>query len=223
MNWTEIVTSALDSTVISTFLWVALIAVGYLLLGDKVQEFVGVITDRFRKGAGGKIGPLEVEQDLTSAGSQDPANSKHAEKARELADAPHWTQERIKIGKSQRGVHLAHVVLPTDEPGQKFELLVYLVPGAERESRYGKPDDLGDVALAEFFLGHMWGNKVTPVRWTPGRRYLGIRTTAYAPAICLCRVTFTGSGETVLLSRFLDFEMGRLVDKTAYRDHLHSI
>lgn len=88
-------------------------------------------------------------------------------------------------------------------------MFIYLVAGAERTSAYGLAADVSDVESAEFYLGHMWGERITTVTWTRDRDHLGIRTTAYAPVICLCRITFR-DGHTAVLSQFIDFEMSRL-------------
>lgn len=111
-----------------------------------------------------------------------------------------WTAQRHTIRQESRDVFLTHVVGPSDVPGQRFEVFTFLV--GHRRSRHGYPEDLSDVERAEFFLGRGWANRVFDVARRPGEQ-LGIRTHAYGPVLCLCRVHFT-DGATVVISRYLD-------------------
>ena len=61
------------------------------------------------------------------------------------------------------------------------------------------------MAYAEFFLGHMWGNRV--FRETPHDGMIGMSTYAYSPFLCICRVHLR-DGSVVKLDRYIDFEMG---------------
>lgn len=118
--------------------------------------------------------------------------------------------KRTGIGRQHRGVHLVHVAVPSEQKGQVCDLFVSLT-GWNR-SAYQCPDDLSDVAAAEFWLGPKFdpqGVKVTKGWNQP----LGFVTSAYAPVICTCRVIFD-DGESVVLSRYLDFESASLVRTT---------
>lgn len=113
---------------------------------------------------------------------------------------------RAQMGAEQRGVHLVHVVAPSDRQGERYEIFAYL-HGWGRE-RFDLPGDLSDVARAEFFLGPLFTPSHVTVENDRGSR-LGFVTTAHAPALCLCKLTFRDGHETVV-SRYLDFEAGDL-------------
>lgn len=71
-------------------------------------------------------------------------------------------------------------------------------------------EDLSDIVKAEFFLGRWWGNKVFEAHAKNG--VIGIKTAAYGEMLCICRLTLKGTGEQILLSRYIDFEMGKLLN-----------
>ncbi len=97
------------------------------------------------------------------------------------------------------GISLVHIIRPSEIEGQKFDVFIYLVWMGMRE--------LPGVDHAEFFLGAHWDNRVFRVE-NEGD-YVGISTSAYAPFLCACRVTFE-DGHEVYLNRYIDFEMGRV-------------
>lgn len=121
-------------------------------------------------------------------------------------------QQRAKIGSTQRGVHVVHVAVPSADPDQDYDILVYL--SGWRRSAYGLPDDLSDVGSAEFYLGPKFSPSGAFVT-NDGNR-LGFVTSAYGPVICVCRVTFT-DGYEVVLSRYLDFESAGFTERTLQR------
>ncbi|MEW1951961.1 pYEATS domain-containing protein [Terrabacter sp. NPDC080008] len=122
---------------------------------------------------------------------------------------PDWTKERTEVAARQRGVHIAHTVAPSNKRGQEFDLYVYLV--GWRRDRFGNPNDLSDIAFAEFYMGPAWGDTVIRVEGRKSK--IGFRTASHAPALCLCRVTFT-DGYQAVMSRYLDFEMGKAISIT---------
>lgn len=227
---------SLDPSVVSTAMWLILLLLLLITFGRKASRLLDAVIQRVKGGSAIEIWKVKIEAAAVPVGleSMGPQRSpvqgllehpdtpekrswwsrarrqggKHVKLAAR-GDLPEWTLGRRNIGVDQRGVHLAHLLAPTREPGQEWEIFIYLVAGAERTAAYGMPGDVSDVASAEFYLGHMWGERTTTVTWTRDRSHLGIRTTAYAPVICLCRITFR-DGHTAVLSRFIDFEMGRL-------------
>ncbi|MCZ7600870.1 MAG: hypothetical protein M5U09_28295 [Gammaproteobacteria bacterium] len=85
--------------------------------------------------------------------------------------------------------------------GQEFDIFIYLI-------RH-KSGDLSDVAKVEFFLGSYWGNEI--IAGSRSGATLAIRTSAYAPFLCTCVVSFNDGGSCVL-ERYIDFEMGRALN-----------
>jgi hypothetical protein len=116
--------------------------------------------------------------------------------AKETADE--WNARRNDVKENNRNVFLAHVIEPTKEPNQLFDVYIFLV-------RHGS-DDLEDVKLAEFFFGRYWQNQVFPA--TAQNGFIGISTAAYGTFLCICRVTFN-DGYQIYLDRYIDFESQR--------------
>jgi uncharacterized protein DUF4062/pYEATS domain-containing protein involved in immunity len=120
----------------------------------------------------------------------------HFHESGDTAEA--WNARRNGIKANNREVFLAHVIEPTKEPNQLFDVYIYLI-------RHGS-DSLSDVKLAEFFLGRYWANRVFPA--TAQNGFIGISTAAYGTFLCVCRVTFT-DGHQIYLDRYIDFESQR--------------
>lgn len=124
----------------------------------------------------------------------------------ELRSIPEWSKARNAIYRDARNVFLAHTLRPSKTKGQLFDIAIYLIPHRSNDPAYRR-EDLADVVKAEFFLGAFWGNRIISATESGG--YIGISTSAYGPFLCVCRVYFR-DGETALLSRYIDFEMGEL-------------
>ena len=122
---------------------------------------------------------------------------------------------RVHVGRSQRGVHLVHIATPSEHLDQECDLFVFLT--SWRRSAYGLPDDLSDVATAEFYLGPKFQPSGTTVTHRHGST-VGFVTSAWGPVICACRVTFT-DGEQVVLTRYLDFESAKLTTRVVRANH----
>ena len=104
-------------------------------------------------------------------------------------------KHRDHLYGQHRGYFLVHSYELSSTEGQDFDIFIYLF-------RH-KSEDYSDIAKTEFFLGRYWGNKIFQ-----GKRIgklIGIRTSAYGPFLCTCRVTFQ-DGEEVILDRYIDFE-----------------
>jgi len=109
-----------------------------------------------------------------------------------------WTELRSKIKKDNKNVFLTHLIRPSSNPNQKFDVSIYLL-------RQGS-DDFSDVEKAEFFFGKYWGNKIFEAKEKNG--FIGVATSAYGTFLCICKVTFTDKTFTYL-NRYIDFETHR--------------
>lgn len=178
-----------------TLTWVALIVLLVIMFRRRLASLVDAVRARVEKGSAFKAGPFELGDALESM-----ENVRDKTASAPTADKT-WPEERAEIYKKNRGVFLAHVMDPSDKPGQMFDIFIFLVGH--------KTSSIADVSNAEFFLGSYWGNKV--FKETPVRGITGIRTSAYGPFLCLCKVTFT-DGQKITLSRYIDFEMGKLIN-----------
>ncbi len=113
-------------------------------------------------------------------------------------------QERVGIYELNRSIFLCHLLQPSKVAGQKFDIFIFL--------KRHHSTDFSDVEKAEFYLGRYWGSKLFEEREKNGQ--IGIVTSAYGPFLCTCRITMK-DGYTLDTFRYIDFEMGRLYEKTA--------
>jgi hypothetical protein len=143
---------------------------------------------------------LEVEEE---------AEEEAEGEAVDWVNRPDWTFDREEIYEENRELFLVHSIQPSRLQNQRYDVFVYLA-GAHGE----QPSDVVD--QAEFFLGRNWGNQVYSVRNPGVGKTIGLRTSAYGPALCICRVTFKDEAQQpIILHRFLDFEMGWVFDAAA--------
>ena len=113
-----------------------------------------------------------------------------------------FAEERDNIYKSNRGCFLVHVLEPTSDRTQEYDVFIYIL-------RH-QSTDLSIVQRAEFFFGRYWGNRVFHGQQIGN--VIGVRTSAYGTFLCTCHVTFT-DGEKITLTRYIDFEMGKLIQR----------
>jgi nucleoside phosphorylase len=111
-----------------------------------------------------------------------------------------FRNERRRCYAEARDIVLVHTLRPSDEPGQRFDVFVYLMAH--------KDGELSGVAKAEFYFGKYWGDKVF-LGTRIASDQIGVRTAAYGPFLCVCKVTFTDR-KSVFLNRYIDFEMGEV-------------
>jgi nucleoside phosphorylase len=117
------------------------------------------------------------------------------------------SKERTAEYDRTQKMFLVHVLTPSDKQNQKYDIYIY----AKRH----RDDDISDVLKAEFFFGKSWGNRIFPGTREGNR--IGVATSAYGPFLCTCLITFK-TGDQVMLHRYIDFEMGGVVDKQAQRN-----
>jgi hypothetical protein len=127
----------------------------------------------------------------------------------ESTPAKPWTAERDARYQERRFLHLVHVIEPSRDPRQKYDVVIYLFRHEKRNG--GSPFGLDDVVSADFYLGSGWGNRVFTCKNDGSGGFVGIKVAAYGTFLCMCRVTFK-DGATVLLDRYVDFEDHRMED-----------
>lgn len=104
-------------------------------------------------------------------------------------------KHRVSIYENQRGLFLGHTIFPDSERSGSFDIYIYLV-------RH-KQDDFKDVGKAEFFFGHMWGNRIF-LEENRGA-LIGISTSAYGSFLCTCKITMT-DGKEIMLDRYIEVQ-----------------
>ena len=111
-----------------------------------------------------------------------------------------WNNYRFQVYKENRNVFLTHILHKSNAPGQVYDIFITLF-------RH-KSEEYSDIEKAEFFLGPYWRNQVFEPDFHGG--LIGIRTSAYGPFLCVCRITFD-DGHSTLIHRYIDFEMGPFI------------
>jgi hypothetical protein len=187
-----------------TLTWPVFIGLCIVVARKRVRTLLDVIQSRIERGSSVKAGPIELGQDIRELDYVQPSlpESAHASlPAPAQPDAPDWVKERADVYAESRGVFLAHVLEPSRQTGQAYDIFIFLV-------RH-KSSDFTDVECAEFFFGNYWGNEV--FREKPNRGLVGVSTSAYGPFLCTCRVRFR-DGHVAFVHRYIDFEMGRVFE-----------
>ncbi len=207
-----------------TLLWIALILIAVKIFFPELRSVLESIQGRIKRGSAFKLGPVELGEDLqylqrieeqtdaeplsTLEGELDYAGvSSEAAPAVESGEESQSRQlnaERNSIYGKNRNLFLTHVIRPSEERGQKYDVFIYLI-------RHGG-QSFEDVEVAEFFLGPYWGNRIFK-RYEQNRR-IGLTTAAYGTFLCTCWVEMK-DGKRVFLSRYIDFEMGRVFKERA--------
>lgn len=175
-----------------TLVWIGLLCFVAWRYKSHIASILSAIQKRIERGSSFKAGPLELGEDLKALEHVAPTP------APAVSDPSDWSTERDEIYQQNKNIFLVHVIEPSREPGQHYDVFIYLVGHKSRT--------LDDIEFAEFFLGAYWGNKVFVE--TKKNGLIGMSTSAYGPFLCTCRVTFK-NGEKTHLHRYIDFEMGR--------------
>ena len=228
-NWIDLYVSLVPAA--QTVVWAAIVAAALYMLRKPILELANLLKQRIAQGDRLVTPWLSLERQKEfekleevlpsgSAASDDDGGAVVEEaSAKESASVSttesvslpstkkEWATVRNGMYQSRRGLYLSHFLTPSRHRGQKYDISILVRRHvSSRSGRFGRAD-ISDVAKAEFFLGQAWGNHI--FEETPREGLLGLRTAAYGPFLCVCKVTFTG-GEEVLLDRYIDFEMGPL-------------
>ncbi|MCA2812987.1 MAG: hypothetical protein IM477_10730 [Microcystis sp. M090S1] len=185
-----------------TILWIALIGVTVKMFYRECRGLLEAVRKRVEKGSSLKAGPVELGEDLRDLENIDASrNTLPSVSEKTGSETNSWEKRRSQIYELNRKVFIAHVISPSEIPGQKYDIFIYLVKH--------KSNDFSDINYAEFYFGKHWGNRI--FREEAHNGLIGVRTSAFGSFLCICRVTFK-DGSTVELSRYIDFEMSRLFE-----------
>jgi len=177
-----------------SILWFLLVAGGLLLFRAQLAMLVSSLVWRVKAGGSLKLGTLELGASYVSA-----AGVAAATVVAEHKDDGSRFEERRKYYEPNRRLFLVHRISPSKQPGQLYDILLYVVPH--------KDATLVPVQHVAYYFGKHWGSKV----FTVSDRASGfsIATSAFGPFVCTAEVRFT-DGVVVMLSRYIDFEMGAI-------------
>jgi len=184
--------------VLPTILWIAFLSAMLWAFRAEVRGLVRAILSRLRHGAMVKVGTLEIGAVIAVPGRVEktentPTVREDKERRRD--------SEREQYYEDKRRVMLVHKLLPSTEPGELYDILIYLIP-SYRGTLLG-------VQQVEYYFGaHGWKNRI--FRASDRSHGFAVLTAAYGPFLCTAEVLFT-DGKSVMLHRFIDFKMGETV------------
>lgn len=182
---------------LSTFIWAAAIVVALLLFRQDIRLFLQMLNRRLRLGAGLKVGSVEIGQSYVDP-RQGTVSGGFVRIARKDADGGRHA-EREQYYVPNRLLMLVHRVAPSEQPGQLYDILIYLVPHPTSEAT------LAAVKRVEYYFGKSWGGNIFA---SDDRAHgFAITTSAYGPFMCTAEIHFS-DGQKVMVSRYVDFEMG---------------
>lgn len=96
---------------------------------------------------------------------------------------------------------LVHKLFQSTEAGELYDILIYVVPTRKAT--------LSGVSRVEYFFGgYGWQNRIFEA--VDRSRGFPVLTAAYGPFLSTAEVFFTDGG-SVMLHRYIDFEMGNAV------------
>lgn len=161
-----------------TILWILLIAILAIIFHKQCIQILKSILNRIEKGSSIKVGPVELRSDLKSLDYASPEDSDEVYEVEEND----LNVERTAIYQKNKGIFLTHIISHSNNPNQKFDIFIYLI-------RH-KTSDFTDIERAEFFFGHMWGNRVFEEYEKNG--IIGVSTSAYGPFSLHMQSAFQG-------------------------------
>lgn len=194
-------TSAADVwAALPSILWVLLVFIALALFRREIREVFQNLSWRLRTGAALKLFSVELGQSYVSP-SIEIGNDETALEHRTDTDEERWRQ-REQYYKPNRNIHLVHRLAPSTKSGMLYDIQLYLVPHREAT--------LSNVSKVEYYFGRHWGRQVfTSIDRSRG---FPITTSAFGPFMCTAKLFFT-DGETVIINRYVDFEMGAIGSK----------
>lgn len=194
-----------------TLLWVCFAFAAVAIFYRQIRSLMEVTFARVQQGSSFEAGPFKIGAELRDLPYVKPDTPTPGDKGERVeAGGPEspkamLRRHREEVKQKNRYYYLVHVIEPSKQFGQAFDVFIYLTKPFE--DAYSGKNDFSKVKKADFFLGKYWNNKVFTRKNDGGT--IGLRTSAYGPFLCCCLVTFT-DGTTVLLDRFIDFEMGKV-------------
>ena len=180
-----------------SILWFILIILVLIIYKNSIKQLLKVMITKIGKGASVKIGPIELGENIKELKYVDENSVTDIAIG---ADGNRREEHRRKIYTDNENYFLTHILLPVANAKEEYEIYIYII------GHKGKKCD--DIVKAEFFFGHMWGNKIFVGDRSNG--IIGVKTKAYGPFLCTCCIKLK-SGKEVVLDRYIDFEMGKIV------------
>ena len=193
-----------------TIIWVFLIILVFIVFFKPVNDILESINTRIEKGGGIKASAggatLELPEFVHDLQKVEPSDHKLTITGKS-DQIPPWIAKRNEIYLHNRDYFLVHVLEPSKQNNQNFDIFMFLVKHGGKFKHEGINSFI-EIDYAEFFLGKAWGDRVFKVQ-NEGKP-IGLSTSAYGTFLAICRVVFK-DGYVAILDRYIDFEMGELV------------
>lgn len=182
-----------------TLIWAAALIIALLLFRRELRTFFQMLNRRVRLGAGLKFGSVEIGQAYVNP-SQGTVSGGFVRVVRKDIDGERHA-ERERYYQPNRLLMLVHRIEPSDQAGQLYDILIYLVPHPTSEAT------LAGVKRVEYYFGKSWAQNIFG---SEDRAHgFAITTSAFGPFVCTAEIHFS-DGHKAMVSRYIDFEMGAL-------------
>ena len=179
---------------IPALLWFALAIAALSIMKKQIRSIIDLIIWRLQAGSAIKIGSIEISAVHAAPGSELTPGDKQIGVRK---DDGSRTKERSGTYQACRGVMLVHKLYKSNESGQLYDIMIYVIPH--------QSSSLATVKSVEYFFGHMWGDRIFPS--IDRSRGFPVVTSAYGPFLCTAKLSFN-DGHEEIIHRYIDFEMG---------------
>ncbi len=180
-----------------TFVWAAVVLVTLFLFRNELRLFFQMLNRRVKLGAGLKVGSIELGQAYVDP-NQGTVSGGSVHAVRKDADGQRHAQ-REQYYQPNRLVMLVHRIVPSEQAGQLYDILIYVIPHP------GSDATLVGVKRVEYYFGKSWGGNIFASM--DRARGFAITTSAYGPFMCTAEIQFS-DGQVAMVARYIDFEMG---------------
>ena len=184
-----------------SILWVLLVFIALVLFRKEIRQVFQNLSWRLRTGATLKLFSLELGGQSYVSPSFETDKDETALEHRTDTAEERWRQ-REQYYKPNRNIHVVHRLAPSTQSDMLYDIQLYLMPHRDAT--------LSNVSKVEYYFGRHWGRQIfTSIDRSRG---FPITTSAFGPFMCTAKLFFT-DGETVIINRYVDFEMGAIGSK----------
>ncbi len=180
---------------VSLFKWIIFAALIIFWLREQIISIAGSLAFRIKHGASLKLASFELGPNYVAPDKDLKPMSSTLESRHDKGDERE--RERIQYYRPNRGIMLVHRIVPSAQKGQRYDILIYLIPH--------KDATIASISKVEYYFGTYWKSQIFTVY--DRARNFPIATSAYGEFVCTAKLHFS-DGETCILSRYIDFEMG---------------
>jgi hypothetical protein len=183
----------LPDTIFPAILWIVFWAGILIVYNDVIRAALRSLLVRLRNGANIKF--LGIELGALTVSTTQISHPKFT-----ISNDSNGVREKERANRytAQRGVMLVHQIFKSQQKGQLYDVLVYIIPHKTM---------LTGVDRVEYFFGKYWNNHIFSAN--DSSNGFAIVTCAYGPFLCSAKVYFN-DGQDITIFRYIDFEMGNV-------------